>query len=171
MVSFCFIKYLIVFIQLFTWIPDYNCQFPLSYEFHDNCMMTSSNGNIFHVTGPVPGEFPAQRPVTRSYDVFFDLRLNERLSKQSWCWWFETPSHPLWRRCEVIVAMFKDRLSGHGLPLDTIHIGKYTVYQCGAGFWSYLISYSIKTEYIFSKKSDNSAKLTSSNDSNWQPCQ
>ena len=32
---------------------------------------------------PVPGEFPAQRPVTRSFDVFFDLRLNKWLSKQS----------------------------------------------------------------------------------------
>ena len=32
---------------------------------------------------PVPGEFPIQRPVTRSFDVFFDLRLNKRLSKQS----------------------------------------------------------------------------------------
>ena len=32
---------------------------------------------------PVSGEFPAQRPVTRSFDVFFDLRLNKRLSKQS----------------------------------------------------------------------------------------
>ena len=32
---------------------------------------------------PVPGEFPAQRPVTRSFDVFFDLRPNKRLSKQS----------------------------------------------------------------------------------------
>ena len=30
---------------------------------------------------PVPGEFPAQRPVTRSFDVFFDLRLNQPLSK------------------------------------------------------------------------------------------
>ena len=46
---------------------------------------------------PVPGEFPAQRPVTRSFDVFFDLCLNKRLSKQSWGWWFETLSHPLWR--------------------------------------------------------------------------
>ena len=46
---------------------------------------------------PVPGEFPAQRPVTRSFDVFFDLRLNIRLSKQSRAWWFETLSHPLWR--------------------------------------------------------------------------
>ena len=62
--------------------------------------MTSSNGNIFRVTGhlsPVPGEFPAQRPVTGSYDVFFDLRPNKRLSKQSRGWWFEAPSLPLWR--------------------------------------------------------------------------
>ena len=31
---------------------------------------------------PVTGEFPSQRPVTRSFDVFFKLRLNKRLSKQ-----------------------------------------------------------------------------------------
>ena len=49
----------------------------------------------------VTGEFPAQRPVTQSYDVFFDLRLNKRLSKQSWGWWFETPSRPLWRHINV----------------------------------------------------------------------
>ena len=46
---------------------------------------------------PVPGELPAQRPVTRSFDVFFDLHPNKRLSKQWWGWWFETLSHPLWR--------------------------------------------------------------------------
>ena len=32
----------------------------------------------------VTGEFPARRPVTWNFDVFFDLRLNERFSKQSW---------------------------------------------------------------------------------------
>ena len=48
---------------------------------------------------PVPGEFPAQWPVTWSFDVFFGLRLNKRLSKQSWGWLFETPSRPLWRHC------------------------------------------------------------------------
>ena len=31
---------------------------------------------------PVTGEFPAQGPVTRSFGVFFDLRLNKRLSKR-----------------------------------------------------------------------------------------
>ena len=70
---------------------------------HQNLMMTSSNGSIFRVTGPLcgeftgPGEFPTQRPVTRSFDVFFDLRLNKRLSKQPWGWWFETPAWSLWR--------------------------------------------------------------------------
>ena len=48
---------------------------------------------------PVSGEFAAQRPVTRSFDIFFDLRPNKRLSKQSWGWWFETLSFPLWRQC------------------------------------------------------------------------
>ena len=58
----------------------------------------------------VTGEFPTQRPVTRSFDVFFDLRLNKRLSKQWWGWWFETLSRPLWRHLEhwirVIDSLF-----------------------------------------------------------------
>ena len=49
---------------------------------------------------PVTGEFPAQRPVTRSFDFFY-VRLNKRLRKQSWGWWFETPSRPLWRHYKV----------------------------------------------------------------------
>ena len=94
-------------------------------------MMTSSNGNIFRVIGPlwrhhdvikvfsaslticagnspVPGEFPTQRLVMRSFDVFFDLRLNKRLSKQSWGWWIETQSRPLWRHCNDFTKPFSD---------------------------------------------------------------
>ena len=52
----------------------------------------------------VTGEFPAQRPVTRSFGVFFYLCLNKRLSKQWYGWWFETPSRPLWRHCNVGVS-------------------------------------------------------------------
>ena len=58
-----------------------------------------------HVTGPLcgeitgSGEFPTQRSVTWSLDVFFDLRLNKRLSKQPWGWWFETPSWSLRHHC------------------------------------------------------------------------
>ena len=78
-------------------------------------MMTSSNGNMFCVTGfcagnspvtagnsPVTGEFPSHRPVTRSFDVFFDLRLNKWLSKQSRRRWFGMPSRSLWCHCNVV---------------------------------------------------------------------
>ena len=82
-------------------------------------MMTSSNGNIFRVTGPLcgefpgPGELPAQRPVTRSFDVFFDLRLNKRLSKQPWDWWFETPAWSLWRhRNEIYLLSLRAQVGG-----------------------------------------------------------
>ena len=44
---------------------------------------------------PVTGEFPSQRPVTRNFDVFFDLCLR----KQGW--WLETPSCSLWRHCNI----------------------------------------------------------------------
>ena len=59
-------------------------------------LLTIGAGN-----SPLTCEFPAQRPVTRSFVVFFDLRLNTRLSKQSWGWWFEMPSRRLWRHCNV----------------------------------------------------------------------
>ena len=51
---------------------------------------------------PVTGEFPSQRPVKWSFDVFFNLRLNKRLSKPSWGWWFETSSRSLWRHTNEI---------------------------------------------------------------------
>ena len=59
------------------------------------------------VTGHLCGEFTGHRwiPCTKasdgSFDVFFDLLLNKRLSKQWWGWWFEMPSCPLWRHCNV----------------------------------------------------------------------
>ena len=57
---------------------------------------------IFPGNSSVLGEFPAQRPVTGSFDVFFDLRLNKQLSKQLWGWWFQMLSCPLWRHCNVV---------------------------------------------------------------------
>ena len=50
---------------------------------------------------PVTGGFPSHRRVTRSFDVFFNLCLNKRLSKQSGRWWFQTPSRSLWRHCNA----------------------------------------------------------------------
>ena len=51
---------------------------------------------------PVSGKFPAQRPVTWSFGVFFDLCLIKRLRKHSRGWWFETLSRPLRRHCSEI---------------------------------------------------------------------
>ena len=45
---------------------------------------------IYAGNSPVSAEIPTQRPVTRGFEVFFDLRLNKGFSKQSWGWWFET---------------------------------------------------------------------------------
>ena len=75
-------------------------------------MMTSSNGNIFRVNGHLCGEFtgprwiPRTKASTRIFDVFFDLRLNKRLSKHPWGWWFETPPWSLWRQCNDTLKPF-----------------------------------------------------------------
>ena len=50
---------------------------------------------------PITGGFPSQSTVTRSFDVFFDLRLNKRLSIQSRRRCFETPCGSLWRHCNA----------------------------------------------------------------------
>ena len=76
-------------------------------------MMTSSNGNIIRVTDHLWGEFTGHRWIPRTkasdaelcFDVFFDLRLKKRLSKQSWGWWFGTPSRPLWRHCIALITI------------------------------------------------------------------
>ena len=59
---------------------------------------------------PVTGEFPSQRPVKRSFDVFFYLPQNKRLSKQSRRRWFETLSRSLWCHCNdlFIFTRFTD---------------------------------------------------------------
>ena len=84
-------------------------------------MVTSSNGRIPRYwpvvrDSHVAGAFRSQRAVMRSIDVFCDLRLNKRLSKQSWWWWFETPSRSLRRHYNEIYApacMYLKILSTH----------------------------------------------------------
>ena len=83
---------------------------------------------------PVAGEFRAQRPVTQNFDVFFDLCLNKRLSKQSRRWWFETLSRSLWRHCNAITwtssafTKLHDTIMHH-LPLtNSKHTWKQTLW-------------------------------------------
>ena len=70
---------------------------------------------------PVTGEFPSQRPATRSFDVFFDLHLSKRLSKQPRAWWFETPSRP----CED-VNMHCVKL----IPTNDIYVHVRILFHC-----------------------------------------
>ena len=79
------------------WITTYDITRTYTAWWRHQMKKKSALLAICAVNSPVPGEFPAQRPVTRSFDVFFDLCLNKWLSKQSWGWWLETISCPLWR--------------------------------------------------------------------------
>ena len=79
----------------------------------------------FHITGPLWGKppvndgFPSQRPVTRTFGVFFELHLNKRLSKQSRSWWLETPSRSLWCYCNVITTF--QHVCGFGPNVKPCH--------------------------------------------------
>ena len=74
------------------------------------------------VIGHLCGEFTGHRwiPLTKASDAelwsFFKLRLNKRLSKQWWGWWFETPSRPLWRHCNEDLTHVQ-------------HIGRYNLFR------------------------------------------
>ena len=96
--------------KCFTWIGH-----ALTNQWYNNCCRHTCTSWWRHQMGtfsallvlwagnsPVTGEFLWQRPVTRSFDVFFDLRLNKRLSKQSLGWWFKTPS------CSLYVTVMLD---------------------------------------------------------------
>ena len=91
---------------------------------------------VMYLRKPVGSGFGSMtRPVTRSFDVFFDLRLNKRLSKQSWGWWFETLECP-WRHCNVYNYhhVFEENTAGISIPIIylnyiicKINISKYAV--------------------------------------------
>ena len=67
---------------------------------HSRCHQMETFSALLALSSP--GEFPSQRPVTRTFDVFFDLRLNKGFGKQlSRRWWFNTPSRSLCRDCNV----------------------------------------------------------------------
>ena len=113
-----------ILVQVITWYQGQGA-IPWANVNPDLCWHMASLGRTYSITwwrhqmetfsallvicagnSPVTGEFPAQRPVTRSFDVFFYLCLNKRLSKQWRGWWFETPSCPLWRHCNENGAHF-----------------------------------------------------------------
>ena len=104
---------------------------------------------------PGTGEFPAQRSVTRSFDVFFDLRLNKRLSKQPWGWWFEPPSCPLWRHCNgpigdrwTLLQIFQVMASSKN------YVDWQRLHARGYYYGSVLVSWCAKIRHILTAPED-----------------
>ena len=89
-------------------------------------MMTSSNGNLFRVTGHLCGEFTGLRwiPRTKASDAGLWCFLwhvpDKRLSKQSWGWWSETQSGSLWRHSNVVAHMVNVN-HHHIIPIRLLH--------------------------------------------------
>ena len=103
---------------------------------------------------PVTGEFPAKTPVTRNFEVFFDLRLNELLSKHSWGWWLRrhrahydvTVMHNIypWCFCSLLKLYYPFCLGwrsisfapifpGSFIGTGTIRVPIISFVQCGEG--------------------------------------
>ena len=110
--------------RYFDWYPNVLCVFSLfcypgimsRCQFSDTWwrhQMETSSALLAICAGnsPFTGEFP-QRPVTRSFGVFFGLRLNERFSKQSCGWRFEAPSRPIWRHSNEHIGGWATRRWG-----------------------------------------------------------
>ena len=127
-------------------------------------MMTSSNGNSFRVIGHLCGEFTGPRwiPRTKASDPGFwyflcswilkfwilnlDLRPEKQLSKQSWGWWFQTPSHSLWRHRNVDLIICPHHNHRRVSTRDGIHSGstaelKFTLYITVTCIYIYIYIY------------------------------
>ena len=114
--------YAIESVSLFTLCYVITTDSPIISWWHHQMETFSALLAICAGNSPVSGEFPTQRPVTRSFDVFFDLRLNKRLSKQSWGWWLETLSPPLWRHRNVKSVGISASTSSNQINMKSILI-------------------------------------------------
>ena len=111
--------------------------------------MTSSNGNIFRVTGPLLGESTGHRwiPITKASDAelwcFSWSVLEQTLSKQSRRRWFETPSRLLWRHCNgtsLITKAGSFRTLFHIQQFSRSYLYKYSPLIIGPNFDPLLIA-------------------------------
>ena len=110
---FCVMSLEIIFSKspwLLSWASELKVPSPLPRSplpAHDDVIIWK---HFLHYWPFVRG-IPAQRPVTRGFDVFFDLRLNQQLSTRWRRWWFETPSWSLWRHCNAWLPCLRSLMS------------------------------------------------------------
>ena len=116
-------------------------------------MMTPSNGNISPLLGLRAGnswataEFPSQKPVMRSFGVFFDRHLDKPRSKQSWRRWFETPWHSLWRHCNEYAICVTITLMRHHLINTAIEL-RVLCYAHVTSFWWRIVVFQTGTRRL-----------------------
>ena len=104
---------------------------------------------------PVTGEFPSQRPVTWSFDVFFDLRLNKWLSKQLRRRWFETPSRSLWRHSNAAwIYVIYNKLRDPACD-DDLHIS----HTCSGPYRDITRSWTVYVSALNMLRKDTSAVI------------
>ena len=84
---------------------------------------------------PVTGEFPTQRPATWSFDVFFDLLLNQQLSKQWRRWSFEMLLFPLWCHCNAVSVVKTLQEIHHVIMEPTFICNTYGVVKLWLAWW------------------------------------
>ena len=102
----------------------------------------------------VTSEFPSQRPVMWSFDVFFDLRLNKQLSKRSRCWWFQMPSRSLWHHFDVMILH-------EMLHLQWWNINKTFITVMSYASEGHVISNYLKLDCLFNSLNRLATKKTS----------
>ena len=96
-------------------------------------------------------------PLTKASDAelwcFLFLRLNKRLSKQPWGWWFETPSHSLWRHCKVIIrpnipagTFYSNEISKWQLLLPTERNIGFPLWKWTLALWKFLRSFLLMNQ-------------------------
>ena len=97
---------------------------------------------------PVTGEFSSQRSVTQSFDVYFDLRQNTKLDKQSRRRWFETPSRSLWRN-------YND-LNNWGLMVNIMHT---EIFKCIVLKEMLVFFINISAKFVLNDPIDNKSTM------------
>ena len=112
---------------------------------------------------PVSGGFPSQRPVTH-FDVFFNLRINKRLSKQSGRRWFETPSRLLWLHCDIYTVCKSVLLSLSPQPLS-----RKTHAYVNASFYILIDTVWINIRFYHTSLRTNKCQMKNDRNSKMEP--
>ena len=115
---------------------------------YNSIITTSSNGNIFSLLDLCEGTggFCSQRPVTRSFGVFFDLRLDIRLSKQPRRRWFERPSRSLRRHWNVLREIIMVKITKSPWQGDTFCNTNPLKGKSAGHRWIFLLKYHYGAE-------------------------